>query len=257
MAEKRKKPTAGEVGAGKASDLSARLEAASGNIERVSADTIARQTEQKKNLKKSASDARARVRGSEKQLAADNRRRNEEAAKRLAELEYAEDYRKKLQRDRRRAMAEAKEAREAAEAKAREERAQQIAEILEKERREARERSERAEALLMKLARSRATETAETSEEVPVIETVESIEEVEEVKPAEATEAFEIVTVETAPVSDEAEINLAKAENTVIAENTVSEESEEAAPPAAESYPETEITVNEEPFSSFTETSAE
>ncbi len=241
MAEERKKPTAGKVGADNKADLTARLNAASGNIERVSADAVARQTEQKKNLKKSESDARARVRGSEKQMAAENRRRDEEAARRIAEFEYAEDYRKKLQRDRRRAMAEAKEAKEAADAKAREERAQQISEMLEKERNEAKERGERADALLKMLARRDSAEDKVMAEEgIDTLATVEDAVETAPVaeSPAEGESAFI-----TAEVSGDS----VGSENNEYAENTVSEGSEEAAPPAAELYPEAEETAAEEP----------
>ncbi len=231
MAEKREKPIVGKVGADNKADLAARLNAASGNIERVSADTVARQTEQKKNLKKSESDARARARGSEKQLVADNKRRDDEAARRLAELEYAEDYRKKLQRDRKRAMAEAKEAKEAAEAKAREERSRQIAEMLEQERREARERGERADALLRMLARRDASEVTEDAPEQRSTAESASEDTANSFEPSEAAANEEISDTVAEAVGDSA-VN----EDNEYAENTVSEESEEAAPPAAESY---------------------
>lgn len=209
MAEERKKNAA--ENAADTAELSARLQAATGNIERVSADTLARQTEQKKNERKSASDAKARAKGSEKQRREDDARRDIEAANRIAELEYAEDYRKKLQRERRRALAEAKEVREAAEAKAREQRAKEVAEILESERREAMERGNRADALLDKLARSR----AERAEALAVGEKAEA-----ELKAVEADMAEE--------ASNEAENNAA-------CEDVKAQENEEAAPPVAES----------------------
>ncbi|MBO5009811.1 MAG: hypothetical protein J6D20_03835 [Clostridia bacterium] len=248
MAEKREKPIVGKVGADNKADLAARLNAASGNIERVSADTVARQTEQKKNLKKSESDARARARGSEKQLVADNKRRDDEAARRLAELEYAEDYRKKLQRDRKRAMAEAKEAKEAAEAKAREERSRQIAEMLEQERREARERGERADALLRMLARRDASEVTEEAPEQRSTTESASEDTANSFEPSEAAANEEISDAVAEAVVDSA-VN----EDNEYAENTVSEESEEAAPPAAESYSEA-IASYEEPVAEAEQT---
>lgn len=237
MAEKRNKSTAVKAGADNKADLAARLNAASGNIERVSADNVARQTEQKKNLKKRESDARVRAKGSEKQLAEDNKRRDAEAARRLAELEYAEDYRKKLQRDRRRAMAGAKEAKEAAEAKAREERSRQIAEMLESERREAKERGERADALLKMLARRNANDQPNEEAESQPIAGDNSEDKVTVAESAEiASEAEIFVSEEVSYTVTESVSDGYENMNNENSDNTVPEESEEAAPPAAESY---------------------
>ncbi len=164
MAERKKKPAVDN-----ATDLSTRLQAAEDSIDRVRAEADVRKTEQEKNLKKAKSDSRARARGSEKQRKEDERRADAETQQRLAELEYAADYRKKLQRERRKAEAEKREARIAAEEAARAARSAEIAELLEKERREARERSERAEALLNRVAR------AKEKPSEPVIQSEEAV----------------------------------------------------------------------------------
>ena len=151
MAERKKKAVQGGVENG--ADLSARLEAATGNIDRVSQDTVARRTEQKENMKRNARDARARARGSEKQRIADEVRAGEITRQKIAELEYAEDYRKKLQRERSRSKDELRRSREAALAEEREQRSREIKEQLEKDRTQAMERTARAEALLERIAK--------------------------------------------------------------------------------------------------------
>lgn len=172
MAENKKKPMPKADDSAKKADLSARLEAATGNIDRVSQDTVARRTEQKENMKKSARDARARARGSEKQRIADEARAGEITRHRIAELEYAEDYRKKLQKERNRNREELRRAREAAALEARAERSKEIQAQLEEERNIAMERAARAEALLGKIAAKNA-EIKDAEQENPADSAVE------------------------------------------------------------------------------------
>ncbi len=96
-----------------------------------------------------------RLSDAEKQRLAEERRAQNAAEVRQAELEYAEDYRKKLRRDRKRAEAAARAEREARETAVREARAKEISEQLEADRREAAAREERSRALLEKVIASR------------------------------------------------------------------------------------------------------
>ena len=212
MAERKKKPAVDN-----ATDLSTRLQAAEDSIDRVRAVADVRKSEQEKNLKKAKSDSRARARGSEKQRKEDERRADLETQQRLAELEYAEDYRKKLQRERRKAEAEKREARIAAEEAARAARSAEIAELLEKERREARERSERREALLNRVARAKeklSEPVIQNEEAVPYSYEADSfdIKVVESPAPEAIAEADEQEETATPAVFAEAELATEEAE---------------------------------------------
>ena len=212
MAERKKKPAVDN-----ATDLSTRLQAAEDSIDRVRAVADVRKSEQEKNLKKAKSDSRARARGSEKQRKEDERRVDLETQQRLAELEYAEDYRKKLQRERRKAEAEKREARIAAEEAARAARSAEIAELLEKERREARERSERREALLNRVARAKeklSEPVIQNEEAVPYSYEADSfdIKVVESPAPEAIAEADEQEETATPAVFAEAELATEEAE---------------------------------------------
>ncbi len=138
-------------------DISEKLKAAAGNIRRAGADARARKSEQEKDRKQSEAEAQARLEEAEKKLKADEERARLVAEQKLAALDYAQNYRKKLQKDRQKAMSAAKARekaeREAEEAKAREERAKEIAALLEKEREEARERGEKATELLNRVTK--------------------------------------------------------------------------------------------------------
>ncbi len=148
-----------------------------------------------------------RLSDAEKQRIAEMRRAEKEAAQRQAELEYAEDYRRKLKRDRKRAEAAAREEREAREAEAREARAREIAAQLEEDRREAAAREERNRALLNKVIGSRdtparedspITETAEEASASPADTASNSLSEEELLSEGAAeTEAANIIRIET------------------------------------------------------------
>ena len=138
-------------------DITDKLKAARGNINRAGADARARRSESERNQKKSESEAKARLEEAEKKLLEDEKRAQMVAEQKLAALDYAQNYRKKLLKDRQKAVSAAKlrekEAREAEEALAREAKAKEIAELLEKERSEARARGDRATELLNRVTK--------------------------------------------------------------------------------------------------------
>ena len=138
-------------------DISEKLKNAAGNIRRAGAGARTRKSESEKSRKQSEAEAQARIDAAEKKLKEDEERARLVAEQKMAALEYAQNYRKKLQKDRQKAMSAAKARekaeREAEEAAAREQRAKEIAELLEKERNEARERGEKASELLNRVTK--------------------------------------------------------------------------------------------------------
>ena len=138
-------------------DITDKLKEAAGNIKRANADARARKSEQERNQKQSEAEAQARIEEAERKLQEDERMAQLVAEQKLAALDYAQNYRKKLMKDRQKAMSAAKlrekQEREAEEARAREEKAKEIAALLEKEREEARERGEKATALLNRVTK--------------------------------------------------------------------------------------------------------
>ncbi len=136
-------------------DIEDKLRAASDNVSRANADARARRTEQERSQKRSESDAKARLAQTEKKHMEDERAAAIANEQRLAALEYAENYRQKLLKNQRKAVAaqlkKEREERAAAEARAREAKAQEIAAALERERAEAKARHERANELLAKV----------------------------------------------------------------------------------------------------------
>ena len=158
MTEEKKVAAAEELAdtEGKAS-ISEKLKAAEGNINRVTADAKARKSEQAKSQKRSESEAKARLEEAERRRLEDERAARLVAEQKLAAFEYAENYRKKLQRDKQRSISaakqRAKEEREAEAARERKAREAEIAAVLENERREARERGKRATDLLSRVTK--------------------------------------------------------------------------------------------------------
>ena len=138
-------------------DISDKLREARSNINRANADARARKSEQEKLQKKSESEAKARLEETERKLQDDERRAQLIAEQKLAALDYAQNYRKKLMKDRQKAMSAAKlrekQEREAEEARVREAKAKEIAELLERERAEAKERGDRATELLNRVTK--------------------------------------------------------------------------------------------------------
>ena len=138
-------------------NISEKLKAAAGNIRRADAGARARKTEQEKSQKQSEAEAKARREEAERKLKDEQARAKLVAEQKLAALDYAQNYRKKLMKDRQKAMSAArlreKEEREAKEALEREEKAKEVAALLEKEREEARVRGERATELLNRVTK--------------------------------------------------------------------------------------------------------
>ena len=184
--------------------LSEKLKAAAGNINRANSSVIARQTENDLNRKRAEREARARLREEEKQRAESEKQARRAEEQRLAEFEYAENYRKKLIREQKRALEEQKlqrqQEREAREAIEREERAREIAEALEAERAEARERTERATEILNRLIEKRAAAEAAAPAQTVVEEAVEQVAEVVTEEAAVEEIAAEEIAVEEIPV---------------------------------------------------------
>ncbi len=129
-----------------------KLAAAAGSITKAHADHRARNSELVKRRIKAEKETAARIAEAEKR-----REQNEKAAQKVADekiaaFDYAQNYRKKLLKEREAAISAAKqrevEAREAAIREAKEAKEETVAAFIEEERREARERGERAQALL-------------------------------------------------------------------------------------------------------------
>lgn len=204
--------------------LSDKLKAAAGNINRANSSVIARQNENDEQRKKAESEARARLREEKKQRAQDEKQARRAEEQRQAEIEYAESYRRKLMREQRRALAEERqrrqEEREARAAVLREEKAREIAEALEAEKAEAQARSDRASELLNKLIEKRAAEASvEENREVevtaPVIAEVAPVE-----KPAVAEPVAEVAPKEE-PIIQEPAAEVATEEPSIAERFTV------------------------------------
>ncbi len=138
-------------------DIESKLKAAAGNIKRAKAEARARKSEQEKTQKQAEEDAQARLEEAEKKLQEEERLAQLVAEQKMAALDYAQNYRKKIMKDRERSLSQAKlrekQEREEAEARIREEKAREIATLLEKEREEARERGNKATALLNRVTK--------------------------------------------------------------------------------------------------------
>lgn len=134
--------------------ISDKLKEAAENIKRVNADAKARKIEQEKLQKKNEDEARARAEEAEKKRLEDEKTVKAIAEQKLAAFAYAENYRKKLQRERTKAVEEERlREKEAREAMLRETRAQEIADHLEEEKKEAQRRNDRATELLNRVTK--------------------------------------------------------------------------------------------------------
>ena len=140
-----------------ASDVLETLAQAGDSITRVSEDAKARKIEKNKEMKRSESEARAQREQDRAARAAQQKQSDLLAEQKLAAFHYAENYRKKLVKDKEKMASATKEreekAREEAEALARTRREAEIAMLREKEQAEAKARSERASALLNRVTK--------------------------------------------------------------------------------------------------------
>ena len=159
MAEKKKKAAASEEAkvnnlpqSPETPSMEEKLKAAAGNITKAHASSRERNSENVKRRMKAEKESKARLEEAEKRREANERYAQQVADKKIAEFDYAQNYRKKLLKEREEAMSAAKQKRaqerEEALREAKEAREQSVASYLEMERQDARERSERADALL-------------------------------------------------------------------------------------------------------------
>ena len=129
-----------------------KLKEAAGNITKAHASHRERNSELVKRRLKAEKESKARIEEAEKRREATEKHAQQVAERKIAEFDYAQNYRKKLLKEREEAMAAAKqrkaEAREEAIREAKEARDQSVASYLEMERKEAQERSDRADALV-------------------------------------------------------------------------------------------------------------
>ncbi len=157
MAEAKKKKSSAPAAQGNAPDVLESLAEAGENITRISEDAKARKIEKNKEMKRNESDARAQREQERAERAAQKKQSELIAQQKLEAFHYAENYRKKLVKDKEKMVSAAKEREERerveAEALARAKKDAEIAEIREKEQAEARARSERASALLNRVTK--------------------------------------------------------------------------------------------------------
>lgn len=192
-------------------DISEKLKNAAGNIRRAGAGARTRKSESEKSRKQTEAEAQARLEEAERKLKEDEERARLVAEQKLAALDYAQNYRKKLQKDRQKAMSAAKARekaeREAAEAAAREQRAKEIAELLEKERNEAKERGEKSSELLNRVTKRA---VVDESGKVRMVDKIDLLKEQAEAEKAEAA-AKEAALAAEAKAREAAEKALAEA----------------------------------------------
>ena len=223
-------------------DVHGKLEAAAGNISRVKANTEARKAEQAENRKKSAEAEKARKEEAKKKKQENEKQSKLIAEQKLAAFHYAENYRKKLLKDKERMTSAAKlrerAAREEAEAAARVAKEQEIAALREREMEEAKQRGERATELLHRVTKGALLDEDGNMKLADAEELVAKEE--ARVAAAEAAEAEKEVSAEqesvTEPVAEEAPVAEAVKEAPVAEAEPVKEE------PAVEAEP-----VKEEP----------
>lgn len=142
---------------GEDDDISDKLKEAAGNIQKASIDARSRRSEQEKSQKQLEEETQEKIEEIEKKYQEDERLAQVVAEQKLAALDYAQNYRKKLMKDRQKAVSAAKlrekQEKEAEAQRVREEKAKEIADVLEKERKEAHERGEKATALLNRVTK--------------------------------------------------------------------------------------------------------
>lgn len=180
-----------------------KLRAAEEGLSRAGESAKARDAELADRRKEAKKESKAKAAEAEKKRRANEKEAQKIAEARLAEFDYAQSYRKKLERERDKALYEAKlreaEAR-AAEAKAaREIENERVAKILEQDRLEAKARSERADALLRRIARKDVSEEPLDAEERLKSKIAEALKQAAE-SDAAALETLE--TPEQAPVAE-------------------------------------------------------
>ena len=241
-----------------------KLKAAAGSITKAHADNRARNSEQEKRRAKAEKEAAQRIADAEKRREENEKAAQKVADEKIAAFEYAQNYRKKLLKERELAMSAAKQreaqAREEAMREAKEAKEKDVASLIEMERQEARERSERAEALVNSVTKREITDDEGNKvlvdrfpQNQPEEEKVGEDAAVENTADEPATPDTEenvAKALEAAPVAEAPEDN---------SEEKAEESSEEALEEAAGESAEAESPAEEEPAAEDTveETAAE
>ena len=137
--------------------ISEKLKLAEGSINRANSDAKARMSEKEKQREESKTEAKEKLAEAKRQQKEYEKYAKQVAEQKMAAFEYAENYRRKLMKDKERALTAAKRKKkaeeEAALARAREEKALEMARLIEAEREEARARSARATELLERVTK--------------------------------------------------------------------------------------------------------
>ncbi len=232
-----------------------KLKAAAGNITKAHASHRERNSELVKRRLKAEKESKARIEEAEKRREATEKHAQQVAEKKIAEFDYAQNYRKKLLKEREEAMTAAKqrkaEAREEAIREAKEARDQSVASYLEMERKEAQERSDRADALVTSVTKreiidengnkvlvdrfpSKADDATSPAEEIGEMvpennqpETVDEAQKVEEVSDIENTAEDGVAADSPATEEAEEQISEENAENDGQIPEVQTEETEE------------------------------
>ncbi len=183
--------------------LADKLKAAEEGISKMKADSKARESEKEKAEKKAEAERAQRSEEAQKEKEESEKRLQLLKEHKLAALEYAENYRKKLKKDKERAETGAKlrarEEREAKEAELRAKEAERIALLIEQERAEAQARAQRAEELYAMIAAANAeaaevaasSASAQTAAEPAAEEPAEAVENISSEVAASEIEAPE------------------------------------------------------------------
>ncbi len=191
--------------------IAEKLKAAEDSINRTSSDASNRKSEKEKEKANSKNEAKEKLALAERQQKEYEKQAKLVAEQKLAAFEYAENYRRKLLKDKERAVSKAKrrQQQEAEEAliREREEKAKEIERLIEMEREEARARSERAAALLESVTKRAMADESANVADASSIEPDESadITNVSGRDAEESAPAVEEKLPETAPESPVAE----------------------------------------------------
>ena len=204
-----------------------KLRAAEEGLSRAGESAKIRESELTGRRKEADKENKAKANEAEKKRRANEKEAQKIAEARLAEFDYAQSYRKKLEKEREKALYEAK-LREA-ESRAAETRAirdvenERIARILEQDRLEAKARSERADALLKRIAKKDVSDEPVDAEERIKNKIAEALKQAEEADAV--SEDVEEITEEV--IEDTSVEEVPSSGSDSVAEEAVTEENED------------------------------
>lgn len=248
-----------------------KLKAAAGKITKAHASHRERNSELVKRRVKAEKESKARIEEAEKRREANEKHAQKVAEKKIAEFDYAQNYRKKLLKEREEAMSAAKQKkafeREEAIREAKEARDQSVASYLEMERQEAKERGDRADALVTSVTKreiidengnkvlvdrfpQNTDDTAQAAEEA--VDSVPAEEQIESVESAQSTEEVSdnenVVADESADAENSSEQSEDIPEEIAVEQSDASESevAEQSAEPVSEES-DNIVTVDHEP----------